>query len=200
MLQNFIIHGDHQSENKQRTEADLLCVRFPHRAERLYDDDPDVMQDDVATLKLAPDKANVLIVEVKTKKRCTLNGPWTKPNKKNVHRVLAAIGCLSEQVIPQAAAALYRQGLYDGDGIVRIRLVAVGRERSEELAQRHPEVVQLVWRDILCFIWWRLKKYRSQKRQVGQWDEVGLEIHRLAASYTQEDFIAEMSRRMGLTR
>jgi hypothetical protein len=49
-------------------------VRFPHRAERLFDDPNDIMADDKDGLSLSEDVIDVLIVEVKTN-TCTLNGP-----------------------------------------------------------------------------------------------------------------------------
>lgn len=43
-IENFVVHPERRGG--QRTDADLLAVRFPHRAERLFDDPNDIMQDD----------------------------------------------------------------------------------------------------------------------------------------------------------
>jgi hypothetical protein len=51
------------------------------------------MADDVQSLALSGDLIDVAIAEVKTS-RCTLNGPWTRQDRQNVQRVLAAIGCV----------------------------------------------------------------------------------------------------------
>ena len=90
-IEDFYVHppGRHGA----RTDADLLAVRFPHRAERLFDNPDDTMQDDFAGLALSGDQIDVVIAEVKAG-RCALNGPWTNPDRQNVHRVLAAIGCI----------------------------------------------------------------------------------------------------------
>jgi hypothetical protein len=91
-IENFVVHPERYGS--QRTDADLLAIRFPHRAERLFDDPHDIMADDEHRLALSRDLTDVLIVEVKANQPCTLNGPWTRQDKQNVHRVLAAIGCL----------------------------------------------------------------------------------------------------------
>jgi hypothetical protein len=73
----------------------------------------------------------------------------------------------------------------------RIRLVAVGRDQSEDLARDYPQVRQLLWPDMLAFIWQRLGRYRHQKTQVDQWDAEGKNIKRLANEYRRscDDFI-----------
>jgi hypothetical protein len=89
-IENFVVHPERRGS--QRTDADLLAVRFPRRAERLFDDPNDIMADDEQGLRLSHDWIDVVIAEVKTNQPCTLNGPWTQPDHQNVPRVLAAIG------------------------------------------------------------------------------------------------------------
>ena len=48
-IENFVVHPGRRGS--QRTDADLLAVRFPHRAEFLLDH-PDPMRDDENTLRL----------------------------------------------------------------------------------------------------------------------------------------------------
>ena len=196
-IENFVVHPERRGS--QRTDADLLAVRFPHRAERLFDDPHDIMADDEHRLALSRDLIDVLIVEVKTNQPCTLNGPWTRQDQQNVHRVLAAIGCLPPDHIADAAADIYRAGIHASGTGLRIRLVAVGRDRSDELAAQYPGVAQLIWLDLLAFIWDRLRTYRNQKTQVDQWDAQGRKIKRLAdASSDPQTFADEALRLMGV--
>jgi hypothetical protein len=58
--------------------------------------------------------------------------------------------------------------------------VALGRDRSDEIAATYPEVTQLLWSDILAFIGDRFHRYRQHKTQVDQWDPEGRKIKRLA--------------------
>jgi hypothetical protein len=72
-IENFVVHPS--GRGGQRTDADLLAVRFPYRAERLFDNRNDIMSDDVQRLSLSNDLIDVVIAEVKTNQPCTLNGP-----------------------------------------------------------------------------------------------------------------------------
>jgi len=107
-IENFVVHP--RSNGGQRTDADLIGVRFPHRAERLFDNPDDLMEDDSGALRLSADKIDVVIAEMKTG-RCALNGPWTNEEGRNTHRVLAAVGCVPQAKIEPAAAASLRAGL-----------------------------------------------------------------------------------------
>lgn len=177
-IENFVVHPERRGS--QRTDADLLAVRFPHRAERLFDDPRHIMPDDVTGLSLSGDLIDVVIAEVKRNQPCTLNGPWTRQDQQNVHRVLAAIGCLPHDRIVDAAADIYRAGIHSSDLGLRVRLIAVGHDRSYDLAEHYPKVTQLIWRDLLEFIWDRFRTFRRQKAQVDQWDPMGRKIKRLA--------------------
>ena len=132
-IENFVVHPG--GRGSQRTDADLLAARFPHRREFLFDHD-NPMQDDVAGLRLTADCIDVVIAEIKTNGPCRRNGPWTNKDQRNVDRVLAAIGCLQEDEISQAASAVYETGAFRRDRL-QIRLVAVGRQASAELAARY---------------------------------------------------------------
>ncbi len=196
-IENFVIHPERRGG--QRTDADLLGVRFPHRAERLFDDPNDIMPDDEHRLSLSHELIDVVIAEVKTNQPCTLNGPWTREDRQNVHRVLAAIGCLPPGRIDAAASDIYQTGTHRSDQGLRIRLIAVGRDRSEKLADTYPDVTQLTWADVLAFIWHRFHAYRNQKTQVDQWDTQGRKIKRIADKSSEVDeFVGKALRLMGV--
>ena len=196
-IENFVVHPEQRGG--QRTDADLLAVRFPFRAERLFDDPNDIMVDDVQRLALSDDLIDVVIAKVKTNQPCTLNGPWTLQDRQNVHRVRAAIGCLPPDRIETAATDIYRAGFHLS-GRLRIRLVAVGRDRNDDLAAAYPEVTQVLWVEVLAFIWDRFRRYRRQKTQVDQWDTEGLKIKRLADEHkrSRDDFIERALHLMGV--
>ena len=192
-IENFVVHPGRRGS--QRTDADLLGVRFPHRAEFLLDHQ-EPMRDDESTLRLSSVLIDVAIVEVKGNQPCTLNGPWTEKEHKNVNRVLAAMGCLPHDLIDQAAARIYRLGIFEHDAY-RIRLISVGRAANPELAERFPQVEQVTWSQILGFIWFRFHTYRRQKTQVQQWDRQGLLLKHLSdRSSEPEDFISTALSRM----
>jgi hypothetical protein len=195
-IENFVVHPG--GRGGQRTDADLIGVRFPFRAERLFDNLDDIMDDDSATLALTDKIIDIILVEVKTNEPCKLNGPWTREDAQNVHRVIAAVGCLPPNRIEHAASEIYRTGVHISE-FCRIRLIAVGRLSSDELSAKFPNVTQLVWSDMLRFIWERFRRYRHQKRQVDQWDADGRKIKQLAdETASSEEYIERALRVMGV--
>jgi hypothetical protein len=196
-MENFVVHPARRGS--QRTDADLLAVRFPYRAERLFDNPYDIMADDDKGLALSGDLIDIVIAEVKTNQCCSLNGPWTDYGEQNVHRALAAVGCLPHDQIDAAAADIYRAGFHNSK-TMRIRLVAVGRDECENLAATYPEVQQLLWPDMLAFIWRRFESFRHQKTQVDQWDAEGRKLKRLAHEHRRscDNFIERTLALMGV--
>jgi hypothetical protein len=75
-FENFVVHPERCGA--QRTGADLLVVRSPHRTERPFDSPDDTMPDDECRLSLPREVIDVVIAEVKTNRPCTLNDPWTR--------------------------------------------------------------------------------------------------------------------------
>lgn len=194
-IENFVIHPERRGS--QRTDADLIAVRFPYRAERMFDDPGGIMADDNERLALSDRLIDIVIAEVKTNQPCTLNGPWTRQERRNIHRVLAAIGSVPSDSIEPVATDIYRFGIHKSETL-RIRLAAVGRDRSEEIAEKYPSVSQVLWAEMLSFIWDRFRRYRQQKKQVDQWDAEGRMIKSLADVSSEPDFIADALRRMGV--
>jgi hypothetical protein len=192
-IDNFVVHP--AAYGGQRTDADLIGVRFPYRAERLIDNPDDLMADDKDTLQLSPEKVDVVIAEVKTG-RCALNGPWTNAEAQNIQRVLAAIGCLWEGQIEPAAAALYERASFDARPDLRIRLVLFGKEPDTDIAARYAGITQVTWAAALAFIQERFQRYSRQKAQTDQWDRTGKDLKRLAMTREPKDFLEEVVARM----
>ena len=197
-FQNFIVHP--VGGGGQRTDGDVIGVRFPARAERLFDPPHTPMDDDNASLDLSETLVDVVIVEVTRERYCKLNGPWTTPEKRNVHRVLAAIGCLPHERIKEAAQALYTTGHHIAQNGYRIRLVALGCHPDADLSARYPDVVQLSWARTLTFIWERFDHYSRQKSQVDQWDTTGQTLKGMADRAREpERFVREVASRMQIS-
>lgn len=179
--ENFIVHPDQGS--KQRTDADLLAVRFADRAENL--DEP--MEDDPRVSR-ANTFANFAIVEVKTSD-CKLNGPWTRPDDRNMNRVIKAIGCIPSASVDAASQSLYRTGAWSS-GDATIRLFAVGERKNPKLelhggALRSLEQ-QISWSEIITFVIKRFKSYKRQKSSVPQWTNDGKTLKQLCLGHEPE--------------
>jgi len=193
-IENFVVHPSRSGS--QRTDADLLGVRFPFRAERLFDDPADIMKDDQVALGF-DDRTDVIIVEVKTNQPCTLNGPWTNQDRENIERVLAALGCVPQAHVRSIAKRIYATGAARIPRL-QIRLVAVGRECNDELAVQFQEVTQLTWGNMLEFIWCRFDEFSRQKTQVDQWDSHGRQLKELAEYNSKADFVTLALKAMGV--
>ena len=120
-MENFVIHPDPDCDpslNQARADADLIGVRMPWRNEKGMQDDSNIFEDQ-------NNKILIYFAEVKTGKRCTINGPWSNPERLNLPRALRAIGCVPEQRVDEAAEHLYKYCFYE-DELVVIRVMAVG--------------------------------------------------------------------------
>ena len=141
---------------------------------------------------------------METKKPDTLGVPsfdtewWTNPDRQNVPRVLHAIGCFPIDLISDAAQSVYDTGGYDSGLGIRVRLVAVGRDKSEALKEEYPIIIQLSWGDILSFIWDRFSKYQNQKRDIHQWDDIGKELKGLVDRHIKDEFVQSCLNGMGV--
>lgn len=187
LLENFVVHPD--TGNDQRTDADLLGVRFQHRSENLVQP----MRDD-AVVAECTSYCNVVIAEVK-RGECKLNGPWTTPEKQDIDRVLSAIGCVAPTDVRTVAGALYQTGRYDESDLVTIRLLAFG-DRPGAL---QPDVPQIYFDHMLKFMHERFRTYRRQKAAVGNWARDGQRLRQLSDRlHTFEEYRAEVRPLFGL--
>ena len=132
-ITNFVVHPDRHGS--QRTDVDVLAVRFPHRAELMTSGDP--MPDH--PVFNSDGKIDIIFAEVKHG-LCRLNGPWTNPEEENINRVWYAVGAFDSHRVSEVAHALYQVGNYQDD-FYRVRLFAVGERKNEAVL---PAAVQLL--------------------------------------------------------
>ena len=175
-IQNFIVHPDGGSN--QETDVDLMAVRFPFRAENLVRP----MRDDRPFVGIR--QPYVAFTEVKAG-RCSLNGPWTNPERQNMLRVLAALGAFTRKENEWIASELYGQGFFQNQ-LYRVSLLCFGAERNDELAETFPKVPQLIWSEVLLFIFNRFGEYKRQKKSNGQWDQTGKLLWKKAEEFRRD--------------
>lgn len=179
-IPNFVVHPEWTG--RQRTEVDILGVRFPHRAELLQNP----MIDDEVFTKIKG-KPYIIIAEVK-KETCNLNGPWVRREAQNMNRVLKAIGAFKDEIIDEVARKLYEEGVYENE-LYYVSLFCVGRRENSDLQGKFKKVPQVIWDDILKFIYNRFKRYEGQKHDHRQWDSTGHELWKaFRASKDENEF------------
>jgi len=105
---NFVVHPEQGAE--QRTDVDILGVRFPYRAELLTDP-----MEDEPLFRQEARRPYIVFAEVK-KDRCKINGPWTRKDDQNMHRALTSVGAIRPEHIGAAAEGLYTEGVYENGG------------------------------------------------------------------------------------
>lgn len=177
-IENFVVHPD--MKGSQRTDVDILAVRFPYRAELLTSNA--AMKDHCVFGSV--EKVEIIFAEVKHGP-CRLNGPWTNPPDENIHRVLYAVGAFPTSEVPRVAKSLYENQYYIDDRYA-VRLFAVGMSTNLTLPNN---VTQLIWVEILEFIYDRFHAYQKQKAHHPQWDSVGDLLYRLIIKRPKIEFI-----------
>ena len=168
---NFIIHPD--APGPQRTDADILAVRFPYCREVAGAPMP---QDESFVV---PSRIDFLIAEVKAGE-CRLNGPWAKPGPKNVQYVLRWMGFMEDgDRLEVVAQALYQQKKWeDPDGRYSVRIACFGRSISKALGMQG--VVQRTHLESVQFIIDRFRCFDTRKADHRQWDSFIKEIFAMA--------------------
>ncbi len=194
-IPNFIVHCD--EGYGQRTEADVLAIRFPCREEIVYECRADgevvetAMQDDTVFVDLTT-KPCLLITEVKTGV-CSLNDKLIDPALQNVPRILRAVGLLPREEVAAASDAMYRQGFVDHDNAY-IAFCCVGTRVNRQLFNRHcggryyaPAVPQITFEQIAEFMHIRFAAFKDQKACHVQWGSVGRKLWELFGPATTRD-------------
>ena len=181
-IPNFVVHSD-RGDN-QETDVDVLGVRFPYRAENLHRP----MKDDLHFARFR-ERSFITIAAVKSG-RCALNGPWTNPARQNMLRVLRAIGAFPKTESDLVAQSLYDKGHYASQ-LYYVSLMCLGREHNTEVAERYPQVPQILWPEVLAFIYRRFRDYRHQKTSHPQWDEQGHVLWDASERSSDEDQFKE---------
>jgi len=190
-IKNFVVHPDFGGG--QRTEVDILAVRFPYRLELITSGEP--MRDH--EVFKSSDLIDIVIAEVKSD-HCRINGPWRNKPDENMHRVLYAIGAFKKDDVPKVAESLYDKGYYQDDNF-RVRIFAIGSRKNSNLEKKFPEVVQITWDEIVGFIYDRFNKYKDPKAHHPQWDWIGEFLYKTSTSlHNKDEFIKFMKNLMGI--
>lgn len=184
-IENFVIHPEtHEEGGSQITDADLLAVRFPYRAELGLSGEP--MEDH--PVFQSNGKIDLIIAEIKSG-LCRLNGPWIKCDRRSMQRVLYAMGVFPKEEIDTVADSLYKSAYYS-NAQTQVRLFALGRQKNNNLPDA---VVQLTWEEVLNFLHDRFRTYQKKKAHHPQWDSVGQELFKRATRLREsEKFVKEI--------
>ena len=161
---NFVVHPIEPAEGtQQRTDADVLGIRFSHRREIVGGDQ---LRDHPAFQ--CSSRTVFVIAEVKAGS-CGLNGPWTRSDDENVKNVLGALGCVAPESLKVISDSLCRNGRFESAEI-EARLLCFGARSSSGLPTC---TLQFTWYEVLGFVYDRYHAFWRVKRQDQQWPPIG---------------------------
>lgn len=188
-VQNFIVHPLTPEEgSQQRTDADVLGVRFPKRQEIAGGEaliDHPAFQDE--------ERRVFVIGEVK-RGRCRLNGPWSRREADNVTNVLRSFGEMSAAPLDGISKGLYETGRFQVDDF-EARLLCFGSETSQNLTEG---VLQFTWEEVFGFVFDRYQAFWRMKRQNQQWPSVGRFLWERAKHQERGHYIGAMLTEFGM--
>ncbi len=154
---NFVLHPD--TRGSERTDADILAVRFPYSEEVAGSK----MEVD-SKLVCQHEKIDFIIAEVKSRE-CSLNGPWTDERQENMHYVLRWLGMVPGSEVSGVADDLCRKKACERENWI-IRLACFGNQESPDL----QNVLQLTHEYVVKFMLERFNKHAHIKSDHEQWD------------------------------
>jgi hypothetical protein len=167
-IENFILHRELGDIHKgMRTDADVLGIRFPYRAEQSMQDHN--------FFRAFDDKPIFLISEVVSGSKCKVNGAWSNPRRGNLNRLLLALGFLPPNQTQNCSRRLHARCCDQTDEFW-LQYAAFGYQMDEHLAKRFPALLQLTWEEVLHFIHQRFANFRIQKADNQTWRTDGREL------------------------
>ncbi len=180
---NFVVHPVEPKEGAlQRTDADVLGVRFPHRQEIVGGN----ALADHAAFQGSP--RTVLVIGEVTAGPCKLNGPWARVEDENVGNVLRSLGCVEPAALKGISSSLYEHGRFESAEL-EVRLLCFGRRPSKKL----PAVaLQLTWDQVFGFVYDRYQTFWRVKRQNQQWPPIGRLLWDRCRDQQRDGYIQEM--------
>lgn len=146
-IENFTVHPDYKKSPE--AEADILAVRFPNSKE-----DPRRFQFERDPKLIICDRTDFVIGEVKTG-LCAINNSWEEPERENVQYALTWLGFLPDPEIDQVAKEIYINKIWQS-GENSVRFVCFGDRENTDLRRDYPQLLQVLHRDMVEFIFNRL--------------------------------------------
>jgi len=175
-LPNFVLHPNRPGS--QRTDVDIIGIRFPHRREL----SSDAIDDELFAQQRRP---YLLLAEVKSS-YVALNKAWTDESRENIQAILRAVGIFETQRVEEVACALYSCGIWKPDDDVVCSLFLVGDCIRRELPGRYLGVPHRNWDEVLAFIHGRFRRFDKVKTQNDQWGPAGKELWELSIEYKDQ--------------
>lgn len=162
-LPNFVLHPDRRRDG-QRTEVDVIGVRFPHRSEF-----PDLAQ-------FRTERPFLVFAEAKASEK-SINESWLASNRAVLEDLLKCVGLFSYDVVGQVATDLRTMGFGQTDAAQAAIVLVASNDGS--VVSSHPGALRFTWEACLAFIHDRFKTFHHLKTAHDQWDDSGKKLWEL---------------------
>lgn len=159
-MPNFILHP--LTHGGQRTDFDVIAVRFPYRREFEKEHDETEFQ---------KQRPYLIFAEVKTGE-AEFNRTWTELAKGNLSHVLRAIGMFPPDGVARIAEQLSKHGWFENE-VGYVSLLAIGERLATSTRERYREAPHRTWDQVLRFIFNRFEQFGRVKTDNEQWDAAG---------------------------
>lgn len=185
-MSNFIVHPP--KNGGQRTDADVVGVRFPHHKELPFKDQ-----------QIFHSRVPLVAIAEVTVQPCKINGPWTNKDAKNMQYLLDWIGLFEDGDIEKVAKSLYDDCRYEGDSAT-VQMYAIGRSFDEVLTKNYPKLKQLTFESIFEFFYERFSIHRDPKANHQQWDETAQTLWKMfeCSKKNQDTFVKDCLMSIGI--
>jgi hypothetical protein len=181
-LRNFLVHGDRRGED--RTEIDIVGVRFRHRREHL--DKPMIDDDWIERAK----RTIVVFCDVK-KGAQDFNPAWLNQRRRVMESFLALVGVIPEGLWDQTARELYGSGRSEPNPDILITALLAHHDPQQLVSLRWKSAEILQLGHALRFVHGRFSAYDVVKRSHDQWEPSGHALWALYDRYrwSEDDFV-----------
>jgi hypothetical protein len=163
-LRNFLVHGGRRGDD--RTEIDVVGVRFRHRREHLS---KPMLDDDWVELA-----ARMIVVFCDAKKGASdFNPAWLKQQRRTIESFLALVGVIPEGLWDTTARELYDNGRSEPSPDLIITALLVHHDPQQQVSLRWKAAMVVQLGHALQFVHRRFKSYDVVKRSHEQWERSG---------------------------
>jgi hypothetical protein len=191
-IENFVVHPSRGTN--QRTDIDIIAVRFPHRTELGNADQP--LRDDEIFANIR-DRIQLILAEVKTN-QSGMNPSWIDSDREVFEEVLRAMGFFPGDMVDVVAHALRERGEFR-DSLFLARVFVLSASGAVKNSSENP-ATRILWRQAFNFMHERMRSNVPQKSSHGQWDPIGTALYRSASllKADRDEFIRLWSEEIGV--
>lgn len=181
-LRNFLVHGDRRGED--RTEIDVVGVRFQYRREHLSKPMPD---DDW----IEHAQRTIVVFCDANKGAYDFNRAWSNQRRRIMESFLALVGVIPDKLWDRVARELYDNGRSEPDPNLLVTALLIHHDPQQQVSLRWKAAKVVQVERALQFIHRQFKAYDVIERSHEQWEPSGHSLWHLYDRYhwPEDEFV-----------